>query len=123
MRAMTSAADPRVTRRRFAFTAGCALAAAAVGEACLVATNTSAATDGRFAARPVSGAVTSLTSGPLGLGGGDRDGGIQMPSAPAPRPMPLLVFLHGAAPAGGGGVRGARAAGGRGGGAAAPARR
>jgi phospholipase/carboxylesterase len=105
MRVMTTVADPRVTRRRFALTAGCALAAAAVGEACLVATNTSAATDSRLTARPVSGAATSLKSGPLGLGSSDRDGLIQMPSSPATGPMPLLVFLHGATQAGAGMLR------------------
>jgi len=97
--------DPRITRRRFGIKAGCALAAAAVADACLGAANTSTAADGRLSARPVNGAVTSLTSGTLGLGNGDRDGVIQMPSSPASGPMPLLVFLHGATQAGAGMLR------------------
>lgn len=85
-----------VTRRRFAVTAGSALASLAVGEACLVATKTSAGGDGRLTARPKGGVATTLTSGALGLGSGERDGVIQMPSAPADGKIPLLVFLHGA---------------------------
>lgn len=85
----------RVTRRRFGVTTGCALTSMALGQGCLVSTK-SVAGDGRLAARPGRRIVTSLTSGPLGLGSGDRDGLIQMPSAPAGGPLPLLVFLHGA---------------------------
>jgi len=64
-----------------------------------------AAGDGRLSARPAKGVTTSLTSGPLGLGAGERDGVVQMPSAPAAGPMPLLVFLHGATQSGAGMLR------------------
>jgi hypothetical protein len=49
---MTSIADTRVTRCRFGISTGCALASAAFGEACLVATNSQANGDGRLTARP-----------------------------------------------------------------------
>ena len=95
----------RVTRRRFGVTTGGALVSMAFGEGCLVSTKSSAASDGRLSARPATGIVTSLRSGPLGLGSGDRDGVIQMPSAPPGGPMPLLVFLHGATQSGAGMLR------------------
>ena len=101
---MTSVSDSRVTRRRFGITTGCALASVAFGDACLVATNTSSGADGRLTARPVSGSATTLQSGALGLGR-DRDGVIQMPSAPAAGKVPLLVFLHGATQSGAGMMR------------------
>ena len=101
---MTSVSNTRVTRRRFAITAGCALASVAFNEACLVATNTSPYADGRLTARPVSGSATTLQSGALGLGR-DRDGVIQMPSAPVAGKVPLLVFLHGATQSGAGMMR------------------
>jgi phospholipase/carboxylesterase len=85
-----------LSRREFGITAGSALASVAVGEACLVATNSPAAADGRLTARPKSGVTTTLATGPLGLGGGGRDGVIQMPSAPPGGKLPLLIFLHGA---------------------------
>jgi phospholipase/carboxylesterase len=100
---MSGRLDTRVTRRRFGITAGGALASVTFGQACLVATKT--ASDGRLTARPSTGIVTSLKSGPLGLGGGDRDGVIQMPAAPADGPIPLLVFLHGAGQSGAGLLR------------------
>jgi phospholipase/carboxylesterase len=102
---MASVPDTRVTRRRFGITAGCALASVAFSEACLVATRTSPEGDGRLTARPENGVATSLTSGPLGLGSGDRDGVIQMPSAPADGRVPLLIFLHGATQNGAGMLR------------------
>ena len=52
--------------------------------------------------------MTSLKSGALGLGHGDRDGVIQMPSAPAGDKdgrMPLLLYLHGATQSGAGVLR------------------
>ena len=100
---MISVQDTRMTRRRFAITSGGALAALAFGEACMVMSGT--AGDARLSARPGKGVTTSLTSGPLGLGGADRDGVIQMPSAPASGPLPLLVFLHGATQSGAGMLR------------------
>ena len=101
---MTSVSNTHVTRRGFGITAGCALASLAFGDACLVATNTSAGAGGRLTARPVSGGATTLQSGALGLGT-DRDGVIQMPSAPVAGKVPLLVFLHGATQSGAGMMR------------------
>jgi phospholipase/carboxylesterase len=49
--------------------------------------------------------VTSLPSGALGLGGGERDGVIQMPSIRTEGKVPLLVFLHGATQNGAGMLR------------------
>jgi phospholipase/carboxylesterase len=93
-----------VTRRQFGITASSALASVAFGEACLVATRNGAG-DGRLTARPKTGATTTLTSGALGLGAGERDGMIQMPSAPAAGRVPLLLFLHGATQNGAGMLR------------------
>jgi phospholipase/carboxylesterase len=95
----------RLSRRQFGITAGSALASVAFGEACLVATKSPAIVDPRLAARPKSGVTTTLTSGALGLGSGERDGLIQMPSAAAPGKVPLLVFLHGATQNGAGMLR------------------
>ncbi len=97
--------DSRLTRRRFGVTGGCALAAFAFGNACRAWTSAAAAEDGRLAARPRKGVATSLESGPLGLGRGDRDGVIQMPSAKREGAIPLLVFLHGATQNGAGMLR------------------
>jgi phospholipase/carboxylesterase len=102
---MTNVRDTRVTRRGFGIAAAGTLASVACGEACLVATRTSPVGDGRLTARPVDGIVTSLTSGPLGLGSAGRDGVIQLPSPPTPGPVPLLVFLHGATQSGAGMLR------------------
>ncbi|HEV3139238.1 MAG TPA: hypothetical protein VGY57_01915 [Vicinamibacterales bacterium] len=96
-----------ITRRRFGITAGGALASIAFGEACL-ASKIAADADTRLTARPAKDVVTSLKSGALGLGGGDRDGVIQMPSAPPGDDngkLPLLVFLHGATQNGAGMLR------------------
>lgn len=101
---MTGVPAPRLTRRRFALTSSGALASLAFGEACTTITG-SAAGDGRLSARPATGATTSLVSGPLGLGGAERDGVIQMPSASTNGAMPLLVFLHGAGQRGAGVLR------------------
>jgi phospholipase/carboxylesterase len=113
---MASVPDTRVTRRRFGLTTFGALATVAFGEACVLATKT-AEGDGRLTVRPTDGAVTSLTSGALGLGSGGRDGVVQMPSTKAEGPgspggpggpggkVPLLVFLHGATQNGAGMLR------------------
>jgi phospholipase/carboxylesterase len=93
-----------ITRRRFAVTSGGALGSLVVG-ACRAWESAAAAPDGRIAARPRPGATTTLESGPLGLGRGDRDGVIQMPSATRDGPLPLLVFLHGATQNGAGMLR------------------
>ena len=98
-----------ITRRRFTLTAGGALASMAFGEACLVATRTADA-EVRLTARPRPqppdrAVVTTLQSGPIGMPRGDRDGVIQMPSAPAKGKLPLLLFLHGATQRGAGMLR------------------
>ena len=95
----------RVTRRRFGMTAGCALASVALGEACLVATKTSADSDGRLTARPADRVTTTITSGALGLGSGGRDGVVRIPPAAGAGKVPLLVFLHGATQSGEGMLR------------------
>ena len=77
---------------------------AAFGDACLVATKSSGS-DGRLKSRPRERVTISLESGPLGLGGKGRDGVIQVPSAAAGGPVPLLVFLHGATQSGVGMLR------------------
>ena len=78
---------------------------AAFGDACLVATKSRAGSDGRLEARPRDRITISLESGPLGLGTRGRDGVVQVPSAHAGDPMPLLVFLHGATQSGAGMLR------------------
>ncbi len=61
----------------------------------------------RLTARPKANVATSLVSGPLGLGDRDgRDGVIQMPSSGASsKPLPMLLFLHGATQNGAGMLR------------------
>ena len=94
----------RMTRRRFGRTAGYALASFAFGDAC-IATTRSAENGARLSARPADDIVTSLESGPLGLGRGGRDGVLQIPGAAAQGKVPLLVFLHGATQSGAGMLR------------------
>jgi predicted esterase len=96
---------PQLTRRRFAVTSACALASAAFGGGCRVWTGAAAAQAGRLAARPGSGTAANLGSGLLGLGRGERDGVVQMPSQPRDGVIPLLVFLHGATQNGAGMLR------------------
>jgi phospholipase/carboxylesterase len=93
-----------MTRRRFGAAIGSALGALAVGDACVVATR-EAADQARLTARPRSDVTTSLTTGPLGLGNGGRDGVVQMPSTPGGGAVPLLLFLHGATQSGAGMLR------------------
>jgi phospholipase/carboxylesterase len=102
---MMDASDTRITRRRFAATAGCTLAAMALGDACLNATQSATGSDARLRARPRTGVTPSLATGPLGLEAGGRDGVIQMPSTLPRGPMPLLLFLHGAGQSGAGTLR------------------
>jgi len=64
------------------------------------AAQTAAFSDGRLSARPRGGARTTLASGPLGLGGGGRDGVVQLPSTMPAGPVPLLLLLHGATQSG-----------------------
>src|SRR5712671_6500475 len=91
--------DRRITRRAFGATASCALASLALGDSCAALGIPAAVNDGHLTARPRGDAVTSLRSGPLGLGSG-RDGMVQMPTAPSGGPLPLVVFLHGATQSG-----------------------
>jgi phospholipase/carboxylesterase len=93
-----------VTRRRFGCLAGGALASLALGSACR-ASEAGPAEQGRIAARPRRGVVTTA-SGTRALGFGDsRDGILQLPAAAAAAPLPLLVLLHGAGGSGAGILR------------------
>ncbi|HMF96435.1 MAG TPA: hypothetical protein VKE96_19175 [Vicinamibacterales bacterium] len=96
--------DRWMTRRRFGATLGSALGALAFGDACLVQTRTGVE-DTQLTARPKAGVAASLQSGPLGLGTGDRDGVVQVPSKMPDGPVPLLLFLHGATQGGAGMLR------------------
>jgi len=91
--------DSRLTRRQFAVTVGYSLSSIAFG-GCVSDVGSAQGQDGRIAARPRTGVTTTLKSGPLGLGTGDRDGVIQMPSSTPAGKLPLLVFLHGATQSG-----------------------
>jgi phospholipase/carboxylesterase len=86
-----------ITRRRFTITAGSAAVAALFGDfevACAQSRDDRAS---RITARPRSNVTWSLSSGPLGLASDGRDGVVQIPDGvPRDRPMPLLLFLHGA---------------------------
>ena len=93
----------RPTRRQFAAAGGSAIVSLLFGNAC--SAPSAQVGEGRLFARPRARATTSLESGPLGLGGDDRDGVVQMPSAKHDGPMPLLVFLHGATQNGAGMLR------------------
>jgi phospholipase/carboxylesterase len=101
---MNGAGSRRITRRTFGFAATSALAALASGDAWAALGRPPAADDGRLSARPRADGTTSLKTGALGLGS-ERDGVIQMPGAPSPGPLPLLVFLHGATQSGAGMLR------------------
>ena len=101
---MTDHRDSQITRRQFVAAGGSAFLSFTFAGACS-ASGAAAAGDGRLAARPRKGAATSLESGPLGLGGGDRDGVVQVPSARRDGGVPLLVFLHGATQNGAGILR------------------
>jgi phospholipase/carboxylesterase len=92
-----------MTRRRFGAQVGRAIAGLAGGQAWLTATATAQATafsDGRLSVRPGAGVRATLTSGPLGLSAGGRDGVVQMPPTLAAGPVPLLLLLHGASQSG-----------------------
>ena len=98
---MTSAHDPRSTRRRFLTTAGTALLAA-VGCRRVTSAQSRTGSRARLSARPGAAVTGTLTSGPLGLGSGDRDGVIQMPATQRAAAAPLLLWLHGAGQSGAG---------------------
>jgi phospholipase/carboxylesterase len=92
---MSNFLDPRVTRRHFGLTAGCALVSSMFSDACGAETGSGPGSDARLASRPHTGVTTSITSGGLGLATG-RDATLQLPSAPPAGPLPLLLLLHGA---------------------------
>ncbi len=96
--------DSRPTRRGFITTASGALLAAL---GCRRVTSAQSATESRarLSARPGAGVTGTLTSGPLGLGTGDRDGVVQMPATRRAVAAPLLLWLHGAGQSGAGSLR------------------
>jgi len=94
----------KMSRRHFGATVTTTLGAIALGDACLVQTR-SGADDTQLSARPRKGVTATLKSGALGLGSGERDGVIQMPSSMPDGPVPLLLFLHGATQSGAGMLR------------------
>jgi len=105
---LLSDAGAPVTRRRFGIAAWWTLTFAGCGDACATAANRPPLTDGHLTVRPpatTAGRVTSLKSGPLGLGDVGRDGVLQVPAAAAEHAVPLLVFLHGATQSGAGMLR------------------
>ena len=93
-----------MTRRRFSFVAGGALASLVLNGACR-GTEAGPAEQGRITARPRRGSKTTAAgTHALGLGG-SRDAILQLPSAVAAAPLPLLVLLHGAGGSGAGILR------------------
>lgn len=101
---MTDILETRVTRRRFAMTAGYTLASVlATGR--LRGAQPRERSPERLTARPRVGVSTSLQSRALGIGRNGRDGLIQVPVAASPGGVPLLVFLHGATQNGAGMMR------------------
>lgn len=97
---MSRAEDTQMSRRAFGTYAGGALASGLLGAvgcapAARAQATAEAARQGRLSARPRRDVAASLRSGPIGLGG-DRDGAVQMPSAPSSGPLPFLLLLHGA---------------------------
>ncbi len=102
---MTQFPAPHPTRRHFLTTASGALLAAG---ACRRSTSAQSApgNHARLTARPGAGVTgAALTSGPLGLGTGSRDGVIQMPTTRREAAAPLLLWLHGAGQSGEGSLR------------------
>ena len=103
--AQSAAVSSPTTRRRFIATSGHTLGALALGPACGAVSTTANAASAVIDARPRGRVATTLTSGPIGLREGSRDGIVQMPSTARPGPLPVLVFLHGAAGSGAGTLR------------------
>jgi len=93
-----------VSRRRFTATGGSAFLSFVFGAAC-GASGAAQASAARLTPRPRANAAASLASGALGVGRGQRDGVIQVPSTNRDGPLPLLVFLHGATQNGAGILR------------------
>jgi phospholipase/carboxylesterase len=86
-----------ITRRRFTITAGSAAVAALFGDFEVAWAQSRDDRASRITARPRANVTFTLSSGPLGLASDGRDGVVQIPDdAPRDRPMPLLLFLHGA---------------------------
>ena len=84
-----------VSRRKFLEMAGVTTVGLA-GSACGIDARSQVRGDGRLKASPRRDVRTTAPArSPLGLGG-SRDGILQLPAAPPPGPMPLLVLLHGA---------------------------
>jgi phospholipase/carboxylesterase len=93
---MTSRASG-LSRRQFALMSASGLAPLVFGGACQALGRAIAVSDGRLAFRPATPAPSgpALASGRLGLESG-RDAVVHVPASPAPGPLPLFVFLHGA---------------------------
>jgi phospholipase/carboxylesterase len=96
--------SPTITRRRFNTVGGSAFLSFMFGAAC-GASGAVQASAARLTPRPRENAAASLASGALGVGRGQRDGVIQVPSTNRAGPLPLLVFLHGATQNGAGILR------------------
>jgi phospholipase/carboxylesterase len=101
---MSDCSDPGITRRHFAAAGGSTFLSLLFGATC-GATSAAQASAARLTPRPRANAATSLASGALGVGRGQRDGVIQVPSTNRDGPLPLLVFLHGATQNGAGILR------------------
>jgi len=102
---MSTSPNSRPTRRHFITTAGSALLAAA-GCRRVASAQSRTGSHARLSARPGAGVTgAALTSGPLGLGTGSRDGVIQMPTTRREAAAPLLLWLHGAGQSGEGSLR------------------
>lgn len=88
--------EARISRRRFAAIAGSVLGSIALGDACHLGSQATAADDGRLTARPIGNVTTSAKgTGALGLDRA-RDAILQLPAQATSAPLPLLVMLHGA---------------------------
>ena len=91
---MTS--ESHITRRRFGWIIGEALASFALGEACSPGGEAQPANDGRLAARPRADVKTSV-KGERALGlDRRRDAILKLPTRATDAPLPLLVLFHGA---------------------------
>jgi len=101
---MSDSSDSQIARRHFAATGGSAFLSLFFAAACGAA-GAAQASAARLTPRPRANAAASLPSGALGVGRGQRDGIIQVPSTNRTGPLPLLVFLHGATQNGAGILR------------------
>ncbi len=101
---MRTSPNARPTRRGFITTAGTALLAA-VGCRRVTSAQSRTGSRARLSARSGAGVTGTLTSGPLGLGTGGRDGVVQLPATRRAVGAPLLLWLHGAGQSGAGSLR------------------